>query len=62
MTTSTLVADEAGSTMASGDVLVARGITKRFGGLVAVDSVDMTVPRGAIAGLIWRRRRLAMAA
>jgi branched-chain amino acid transport system ATP-binding protein len=38
--------------MASGDVLVARGITKRFGGLVAVDSVDMTVPRGAIAGLI----------
>ncbi|MCB1758095.1 MAG: ATP-binding cassette domain-containing protein, partial [Gammaproteobacteria bacterium] len=28
------------------------GLTKRFGGLVAVDSVDLSVPRGAIAGLI----------
>jgi ABC-type branched-subunit amino acid transport system ATPase component len=33
-------------------VLVASGVTKRFGGLVAVDRVDMVVPRGAIAGLI----------
>jgi len=33
-------------------ILVARGITKRFGGLVAVDSVDMSIPRGAIAGVI----------
>ncbi len=33
-------------------VLVASGVTKRFGGLVAVDGVDMAVPRGAIAGLI----------
>ena len=34
------------------DILVINGLTKRFGGLVAVDSVDMFVPRGSIAGLI----------
>jgi branched-chain amino acid transport system ATP-binding protein len=33
-------------------ILVARGVTKQFGGLVAVDGVDLTIPRGAIAGLI----------
>ncbi len=33
-------------------VLIARDVTKRFGGLVAVDGVDMAIPRGAIAGLI----------
>ncbi|MGI9254210.1 MAG: ABC transporter ATP-binding protein [Thermomicrobiales bacterium] len=33
-------------------ILVARGVTKQFGGLVAVDNVDLTIPRGAIAGLI----------
>ena len=27
-------------------------MTKRFGGLIAVDSVDLAIPRGAIQGLI----------
>ena len=39
----------------SGDagVLVrARGVTKRFGGLVAVNSVDFDIPRGSIVSLI----------
>jgi ABC-type branched-subunit amino acid transport system ATPase component len=36
----------------AGDLLVISGLTKRFGGLVAVDNVDVVVPRGAIAGLI----------
>jgi branched-chain amino acid transport system ATP-binding protein len=34
------------------EILSITGLTKRFGGLVAVDSVDLSVPRGAIAGLI----------
>src|SRR4051812_22959896 len=34
------------------DILVVNGLTKRFGGLVAVDNVDLFVPRGSIAGLI----------
>src|SRR5690242_13547228 len=33
-------------------LLVAQGITKRFGGLVAVNNVDFEIERGAIAGLI----------
>jgi branched-chain amino acid transport system ATP-binding protein len=33
-------------------VLEARGVTKRFGGLTAVDSVDLQIPRGVIQGLI----------
>lgn len=37
---------------ASSIVLEARGVTKRFGGLTAVDSVDLQIPRGAIQGLI----------
>ena len=33
-------------------ILLAQRVTKRFGGLVAVDSVDLTIPRGAIQGVI----------
>jgi branched-chain amino acid transport system ATP-binding protein len=33
-------------------LLVARGVTKRFAGLVAVDSVDLVITRGTIQGLI----------
>ena len=32
--------------------LEARGVTKRFGGLTAVDMVDLSIPRGGIQGLI----------
>ncbi|HEU5431837.1 MAG TPA: ATP-binding cassette domain-containing protein, partial [Thermomicrobiales bacterium] len=37
---------------ASEPILIAAGVTKRFGGLVAVDNVDLAIPRGAIVGLI----------
>ncbi len=33
-------------------VLRASGVTKRFGGLTAVNSVDLAIPRGTIQGLI----------
>lgn len=33
-------------------ILVANGMTKRFGGLVAVDHLDFYIPRGAIASII----------
>jgi branched-chain amino acid transport system ATP-binding protein len=33
-------------------ILVCEGVTKRFGGLVAVDSVDLTIAEGSIQGLI----------
>ncbi len=32
--------------------LEARGLTKRFGGITVVDSVDLVVPKGRIVGLI----------
>jgi branched-chain amino acid transport system ATP-binding protein len=33
-------------------LLIARGVTKAFGGLVAVNNVDFEIPRGAIVSLI----------
>jgi branched-chain amino acid transport system ATP-binding protein len=36
----------------SDDILVATGIRKEFGGLVAVNDVDFTVPRGKVISLI----------
>ena len=39
--------------MAAGDALLSvRGITVRFGGVVALDSVSFDVPRGGVCGLI----------
>jgi branched-chain amino acid transport system ATP-binding protein len=35
-----------------GDLLIAKGCTKRFGGLLAVNEVDFTIPRGGIVSLI----------
>ena len=37
---------------AAPDLLEARSITKRFGGLVAVDSIDFHIPKGSIVSLI----------
>jgi branched-chain amino acid transport system ATP-binding protein len=34
------------------DLLVAQGVTKRFGGLVAVNQIDFTIPAGTIVSLI----------
>lgn len=33
-------------------IIVARGVTRRFGGLVALDGVDLDVPRGIIQAII----------
>ena len=36
----------------NGDIMVVEGLRKEFGGLVAVNSVDFTVPRGQVVSLI----------
>jgi branched-chain amino acid transport system ATP-binding protein len=36
----------------NGDILVARQVRKEFGGLVATNDVDFTIPRGAVVSLI----------
>jgi ABC-type branched-subunit amino acid transport system ATPase component len=46
------VAVRGGPASASSSLLEVRGLTKRFGGVVAVSDVDLAIPRGAIVGLI----------
>jgi branched-chain amino acid transport system ATP-binding protein len=36
----------------NGNLVVAEGVRKEFGGLVATDDVDFTIPRGAVVSLI----------
>ncbi len=36
----------------SAPILEVRGLTKRFGGVIALNGVDLSIPRGAIVGLI----------
>ncbi len=57
MTASESPATEAGdgptvATLPEAPVLTARGVTMRFGGLLAVNNVDLDVHRGEIVGLI----------
>jgi branched-chain amino acid transport system ATP-binding protein len=48
----TAAATTATTTDLSADILHAKKVTKRFGGLVAVNSIDFTIPRGSIVSLI----------
>ena len=41
-----------GGVAAATPILDVRGVTKRFGGVIALNEVDLLVPRGAIIGLI----------
>ena len=43
---------ESAAAIGSGEVLVAKGLGKSFGGLRAVDGVDLTLIRGRVTGLI----------
>jgi ABC-2 type transport system ATP-binding protein len=42
----------AGDVESAGDVLVLRGVTKRFGNVAAVDGIDLTIPAGTFYGLV----------
>ena len=46
------VTPSTGSARGSNDIVVTRGLTKRFGSLTALDGVDFHVPRGEICGLL----------
>ena len=47
-----MVAAKAGASEAGGDLLVAKGVLMQFGGLKAINNVDLHVKRGTIHGLI----------
>jgi branched-chain amino acid transport system ATP-binding protein len=47
-----LMAETGGETAGAGAVLLATGVTMRFGGLIAVDGVDLNVGEREIVGLI----------
>ena len=47
-----MVAARAGTSEAGGDLLVAQGVLMQFGGLKAINLVDLRVKRGTIHGLI----------
>ena len=38
--------------MSEGPMVAARGVTRRFGGLVALDGVDLDIPRGIVQAII----------
>jgi branched-chain amino acid transport system permease protein len=44
--------ERASAAAAAAPVLEVRGLTKRFGGVIALNAIDLTVPAGAIIGLI----------
>ncbi len=46
------MSENGASASTGGDVLVATAVRKEFGGLVAVNDVDFTVPRGKVISLI----------
>ena len=45
-------AAQAGATVVSGPAVETAGLTKRFGDRVAVDGIDLVVPRGAVYGFL----------
>ena len=47
-----MVADKAGASEVGHDLLVAQGVLMQFGGLKAINNVDLQVKRGTIHGLI----------
>ena len=43
---------QAGTTPAGNNIIEARGLVKRYGDVVALDGLDLTVPEGTILGLL----------